>query len=83
MPRLGALEATTTSDSRCDAFWTAMNGGVCSDTLGNYLRSDGTSVPFDELVAAGKADQSSVGKFVVVGSAVLFGILLLKAFRSN
>lgn len=60
-----------------------MNGGICSDTLGNYLRSDGTPVPFEELVAAGKTDQSSVGKFVVAGSVVLFGLLLLKAVRGN
>lgn len=78
MPRLGAV---ATTDARCDAFWTMMNGGVCSDSMGQFLRKDGTPVSFEELVGA-KPEQDSATKFVLVGSIVLLGIVLIKALRS-
>lgn len=81
MPRLGAV--ATSTDERCDAFWTMMNGGICSDSLGQFLRKDGTPVTFDELVTAGKADESgAAAKFIVAGSAILLGVVLLRALRS-
>lgn len=78
MPRLGAI-----TPPQCDTFWTLMNGGVCSDSMGQYLRADGTPVSFEELVDAGKAPADSMlSKVIVVGSVILLGSVLIKALKS-
>jgi len=70
------------SREKCNAFWTAMNGGVCSDSMGRYVRKDGTSVTFEEQIATGKASSGATSQFIVVGSLVLFAVLLIKTIKN-
>lgn len=58
-----------------------MNGGICSDSMGQFLRRDGSAVSFEELVGA-KPAEDGAAKFVLFGSVLLFGILLIKGIRS-
>ena len=49
---MGAADFSTTvyayidadGPSQCDPMWTYLNGGYCSDHMGNYLRRDGRPV---------------------------------------
>ena len=48
-----AAQRNLGSAAICDPFWTA-SAGLCSDAFGNFIRPDGSAVPFTEIVAAGR-----------------------------
>jgi hypothetical protein len=47
-----ATPAVTSLPPFCDPTWTAINGGVCTDALGNYRTATGASVSGDQILAA-------------------------------
>ncbi|PJF28492.1 MAG: hypothetical protein CUN53_00125 [Phototrophicales bacterium] len=48
-PGLAGLGAAA-GGCQCDSFWTNLNGGVCSDGNGSYLRPDCSSVDSSEVI---------------------------------
>lgn len=63
----------------CDPFWTLQNGGYCSDSNGNYIRSDGSIVPVEELTGERNQLVSGVdNSTLVVIAFALIGLGLLR-----
>lgn len=63
----------------CDPFWTQMNGGYCSDTLGNYIRRDGSIVRVGGVEPSKRWFPSVSNEMVLAGVAILAVLLLAKA----
>lgn len=65
-----------TTAAMCDPFWTTMNGGFCSDTLGRYVRKNGSLVTVEEIVRGG-AERNANQWLPGVSNALLLGGLAL------
>lgn len=48
----GAAPATSSLPPFCDPDWTTINGGVCTDALGNYRTATGATVSGDMILSA-------------------------------
>lgn len=88
MPRLGDITdiwqnpaiADQQSNEKCNAFWTMMNGGVCSDSMGRYLRRDGTPVTFEEQVGS-KSQGVDLGQILLIGGIAIGGLVVVKLLK--
>lgn len=55
----------------CDPDWTAMNGGICTDAMGNFRTSSGSTVTQDQII---HAMQTPVGAPAAVSKGSVFGV---------
>lgn len=62
--------------AQCDPFWTAMNGGFCSDSMGNFIRKNGSLVTVEEIVRGG-AERNAQQWLPGVSNSLLLGGLAL------
>lgn len=64
--------------THCDPFWSFMNGGYCSDALGNYIRRDGSPIQVGG-VAPSKRWMAGVSNEMVLGGLGIVAFLLFAA----
>lgn len=74
-----AAAAAAAAAAGCDPFWTMMNGGYCSDALGNYLRRDGSVYRVGGVQAPASRWFAGVSNEAVMGGAAVVVLLLFLA----